>query len=258
VNKNKMDISIEDFFRPIHLDNIPSSYDYKIVKYYTRVAEALSQLAYHSIYLIDYHKRGFLYVSENPLFLCGKSAQQVMQAGYSFYLKNVPYEDLKMLLEINEAGFHFYDKIPLNERTDYSISYDFRLKQPNGHLMLINHKLAPLILDTNGNIWIALCLVSLSSNNKPGNIVIKNKKEQVMFDYDVALKKWNEQKIVKLNNQEKEILMLSCQGFTVERIARELYLSTDTIKFHKKNLFKKLKARSISEAILSAINIGII
>jgi DNA-binding NarL/FixJ family response regulator len=124
--------------------------------------------------------------------------------------------------------------------------------------MLINHKLAPLILDPNGNIWIALCLVSLSSNNKPGNIVIKNKKERLMFDYDVALKKWNEQKIVRLNNQEKEILMLSCQGFTVERIAQELYLSTDTIKFHKKNLFKKLKARNISEAILSAINIGII
>jgi DNA-binding CsgD family transcriptional regulator len=124
--------------------------------------------------------------------------------------------------------------------------------------MLINHKLAPLILDTYGNIWIALCLVSLSSNNKPGNIVIKNKKERLIFDYDVALKKWNEQKIVRLNNQEKEILMLSCQGYTVERIARELYLSTDTIKFHKKNLFKKLKARSISEAILSAINTGII
>ena len=69
MNKNKIDISIEDFFKPIHLDNIPSSYDYGIVKYYTRVAEALSQLAYHSMYLIDYHKRGFLYVSENPLFL---------------------------------------------------------------------------------------------------------------------------------------------------------------------------------------------
>jgi DNA-binding CsgD family transcriptional regulator len=258
VNKHKMDISIEDFFRPIHLDTIPSSYDYGIVKYYTRVAEALSQLAYHSIYLIDYYKRAFLYVSENPLFLCGKSAHQVMQAGYSFYLKNVPFDDLKLLLEINEAGFYFYNKIPLDERTDYSIAYDFRLKQPNGHLMLINHKLAPLVLEPSGNIWIALCLVSLSSNNKPGNIVIKNTKEQKIFEYDLALKKWNEQKIVKLNNQEKEILMLACQGQTVQRIAKELYLSVDTIKFHKKNLFKKLKADSISEAILAAINIGII
>lgn len=253
-----MGISINDFFKPIHLDSIPSSHDYGIVKYYTRVADALSQLSYHSIYLIDYYKRGFLYVSDNPLFLCGKAASQVLQAGYSFYLKNVPDDDLQLLLKINEAGFQFYNKIALDERTDYSISYDFRLKQPNGHLMLINHKLAPLVLDTNGNIWIALCLVSLSTNNKPGNIVIKNTKGQNIFEYDVALKKWNEQKIGRLNNQEKEILMLSSRGFTVERIAKELFLSVDTIKYHKKNLFKKLKASSISEAILSAVNIGII
>jgi len=253
-----MDISISDFFRPIHLDSTPSEYDYGIVKYYTRVADALSQLSYHSIYLIDYYKRGFLYVSDNPLFLCGKSAKQVLQAGYSFYLKSVPPDDLQLLLKINEEGFRFYNEIPLDERSDYSISYDFRLNQPDGHLMLINHKLAPLILDTAGNIWIALCLVSLSSNNKPGNIVIKNTKKQTIFEYDLVLEKWIEQKIVRLNNQEKEILMLACQGHTVQRIAKELFLSVDTIKFHKKNLFKKLKASSISEAILAAVNIGVI
>ena len=257
-NKYGMDISISDFFKPIRLDSIPSAYDYGMVKYYTRLADALSQLSYHSIYLIDYYKRGFLYVSENPLFLCGKSASQVLQAGYSFYLKNVPNEDLQLLLKINEAGFQFYNNIAIDERTNYSISYDFRLKQPNGHLMLINHKLAPLILDTNGNIWISLCIVSLSSNNKPGNIVIKNTKEKKFFEYDISLNKWNAQKVVRLNNQEKEILMLSSRGLTVERIAKELFLSVDTIKYHKKNLFKKLKASSISEAILSAVNIGII
>jgi DNA-binding CsgD family transcriptional regulator len=253
-----MDISVNDFFKPIHLDSIPSEYDYSMVKHYTRVAEALSQLAYHSIYLIDYYKKGFLYVSDNPLFLCGKTSRQVLEAGYSFYLKNVPDEDLQLLLKINEAGFQFYNNIALDKRTDYSISYDFHLKQPNGHLMLINHKLAPLILDTNGNIWIALCLVSLSSNNNPGNIIIKNAKEKKFFEYNISLKKWNEQKIVRLNNQEKEILMLSSQGLTVERIAKELFLSVDTIKFHKKNLFKKLNVNNISEAILSAVNIGII
>lgn len=254
----KMEISVSDFFRPIHLDSVPSAYDYGIVKYYTRVADALSQLSYHSIYLIDYYKRGFLYVSDNPLFLCGKSAKLVAQAGYSFYLENVPADDLQLLLKINEKGFHFYNEIPLEERTDYSISYDFRLKQPDGHLMLINHKLAPLILDKTGNIWIALCLVSLSSNSNPGNIVIKNTKKQMIFVYDLVLERWNEQKILRLNNQEKEILILSCQGHTVQRIANELFLSVDTIKFHKKNLFKKLNAGSISEAILAAVNIGVI
>lgn len=253
-----MDISVNDFFKPIHLDSIPSEYDYGMVKYYTRLADALSQLLYHSIYLIDYYKRGFLYVSDNQLFLCGKSSRQVLDAGYSFYLKNVPAEDLQLLLKINEAGFRFYDKLPIDERTDYSISYDFHLRQPNEHLTLINHKLAPLILDKSGNIWIALCLVSLSSNNKSGNIFIKNAKEKKTFEYDTDLKKWNEEKVVRFNNQEKEILILSSQGFTVEGIAKELFLSVDTIKYHKKNLFRKLKANTISEAILSAVNTGVI
>ena len=253
-----MDILVRDFFKPIHLDFIPSEYDYNMIKYYTRLADALSQLLYHSIYLIDYYKKGFLYVSDNPLFLCGKSARQVLQAGYSFYLKNVPDEDLQLLLKINEAGFLFYNNIALDERTDYSISYDFHLKQPNRHLMLINHKLAPLILDKCGNIWIALCLVALSSNNNSGNIIIKNAKEKKAFEYDISLKKWNQQKVVRLSNQEKEILMLSSQGLTVEKIAKELFLSLDTIKFHKKHLFKKLKVNNISEAILSAVNMGII
>ena len=254
-----MNISILDFFKPIHLDSVPSAEDYERIKSYVRIAETLSHLTYQTIYLIDYYKRGFHYISENPLFLCGKTAKQVLNAGYMFYLENVPEKDLLLLLQINEAGFKFYYNVPVQERLDYSISYDFRLKQPNGHLMLVNHKLAPLALDEDGNIWIALCVVSLSSNEKPNSIVIaKSGAEKKIFEYGLTTKKWNERKIVKLNHQEKEILMLSAQGFTVKEIAERLFLSADTIKFHRKNVFKKLNATNISGAIFAAVNHGII
>ena len=254
----KTDILVRDFFKPLHLDTYPGSYDYETVNYYIRFADAISQLTYHSIYLIDYYKKSFPYVSDNPLFLCGKTAWQVRKAGYSFYLKNVPYDDLKLLLKINEAGFEFYNKIDPDDRTNYSISYDFRLKQPNSHLLLVNHKLTPLVLDLNGNIWIALCVVSLSSNKNPGNILVRNVEEQLFFKYDLTQRRWIEQKSIRLNSQEKEILALSSQGLTVEEIARKMFLSVDTIKFHRKNLFRKLKAKNISEAILAAVNVGLI
>lgn len=253
-----MDISVSDFFKPIHLDHAPLSEDYKRIKSFIDFAEAFSRVSYNSMYLIDYYKRGFIYVSDNTLFLSGKTAKQVLQSGYLFYLKNVPEEDLKLLLKINEAGFMFFNKLDLEERLNYSISYDFRLKQPNGYLMLINHQLTPLILDEDGNIWIALCIVSPSSNVLPGNIVIKNSVENTLFKFDLIKGKWHEHPVVKLNIQEKEILMLSIQGFTAEKIANQLFLSIDTIKFHKKNLFKKLKATSMSEAIFAAVNQGII
>ncbi|MFT4092041.1 MAG: helix-turn-helix transcriptional regulator [Niabella sp.] len=253
-----MSISIRDFFTPVDLDPGTTSLDYGKVQSYIRFAETLSKLDFHSVYLIDYYRRSFLYVSENPLFLCGKSAKQVLRLGYQFYFKNVPEEDLELLLKINEAGFKFYNDLALAERFDYTISYDFRLKQPSGHLLLINHKLSPLALDEQGNMWIALCMVSPSSNDKPGNITITNYPEKRIFEYDLDTASWNEQEAVKLNRQERQILLLSIRGLTVEKIAKELFLAADTIKFHRKNLLKKLKANNISEAIFIAANYRLI
>lgn len=253
-----MNITVSDFFKPLHLKNQPLEKDYMQVQPYIEFAKSLSQIIYQSIYLIDYYKKGFAYVSDNPIFLCGRTSNQVLHDGYLFYLKNVPNKDLELLLKINMAGFSFLSNIPREDRLSYSISYDFHLQQRNKHLVLINHKLTPLLLDKDANIWISLCVVSLSSTGQPGNIKIKRKGENKVYHFDLTADKWQEQTIPKLNNQEREILILSGQGFTMERIAKELFLSIDTIKFHKKNLFKKLSTRSISEAIAAATNLTLI
>lgn len=65
---------------------------------------------------------------------------------------------------------------------------------------------------------------SLSPNDKPGNIIIKNASKK-KFEYDVILNKWKESKIVTLTNQEKQILMLSMQGSTVEKNSQRAILS---------------------------------
>jgi DNA-binding CsgD family transcriptional regulator len=253
-----MKITVEDFFTPIKLPEGAPERDYHIVQPFIQFAQSISQITYQSIYLIDYYKKGFAYVSDNPIFLCGMSPAAVLEAGYSYYLRTVPQADLELLLKINKAGFEFYNKIPVEDRLNYSISYDFHLTQSNGHLLLINHKLTPLILNKNGNMWIALCVVSLSSNKTAGNIILKRKGENKIFEYDVAAEKWKERSIIKLNRHEKQILALSSRGLTMKAIARELFLSVDTIKFHKRNIFRKLNVKNISEAISAAANLNII
>lgn len=190
-----MNITVDDFFKPLYLKNKPSDKDYAQLHPYIEFAKSLSQVTYQSIYLIDYYKRGFAYVSDNPIFLCGKTSNQVLHDGYQFYLKNVPNEDLELLLKINMAGFSFLSNIPKEDRLNYSISYDFHLIQRNKHLVLINHKLTPLLLDKDANIWIALCVVSLSSNDESGNIKIKRKGENKVYQFDSTADKWQEQTI---------------------------------------------------------------
>ncbi len=249
-----MTVQITEFFKPLDLKFPPTVENQKEVELYLRVVDAFALSTHQCVYIIDYYKKGFLYVSNSPLFLCGYSATEVLKFGYDFYEKCVPPDELAMLLEINEAGFQFYNQIPKQDRLDYTISYDFHLIQPNKRLTLINHKLTPLVLDKEHNIWLALCVITHSSSSKAGNINIIKRGENKLFQYDRSIKEWVVQKVIKLSSHQKQILALSKQGFSMNEIAHELKVSEPTVKFHRHNIFKKLQVKNITEALSFATN----
>src|SRR5699024_5059234 len=163
-------------------------------------------------------------------------------------------KDLDLLLKVNEIGFSFYEKIPFDERKEYTISYDFHLKNEEGKNILINQKLTPLFLTTEGKIWKAMCIVSLSSKKKSGNIRIYRKGNQQVFSYDLKENFWKMNEPVNLSKREIEVLQLSARGYSIQQIANTLCISAGTVKYHRKNLFEKLEVGNISEAILIATN----
>ncbi|WP_163407289.1 response regulator transcription factor [Flavobacterium ajazii] len=216
---------------------------------YLEPIKAFARATYTSIYVIDYLEQGFEFVSDNPLFLCGNTPQEVLEMGYAFYFKHVPPVDLELLLKVNSVGFDFYEKIPHEERILYTISYDFHLKNQEGKLILINQKLTPVFLTNTGKIWKAICVISLSSERKAGNIKIHKNGENKVHNYNLAKDHWEESKKVSLSKRETEILQLSSRGFTINEIADVLFISPDTVKFHRRKLFEKLEVTNISEAI---------
>ena len=56
-------------------------------QHYLEAIKAFARLSYESIYVIDYKDMSFEYVSDNPLFLSGYSAAEVLQLGYEFYFR---------------------------------------------------------------------------------------------------------------------------------------------------------------------------
>lgn len=216
--------------------------------------KAFARATYTSIYVIDYMKQGFEYVSDNPLFLSGNTPEQVLDMGYAFYFKNVPEKDLQLLLKINDAGFSFYETIPLEDRLEYTISYDFHLINKEGKKILINQKLTPLLLNKEGKIWKAICLISLSSEKEAGNIKIYRNGENKVYHYRLERKIWEAEQKVALSKRELEILQLCARGFTINEIAETIFVSPDTVKFHRRKLFERLEVGSITEAIAYAVN----
>lgn len=219
---------------------------------YLETVKAFSRLTYQSLYVIDYQTRGFDYVSDNPLFLCGKTSEEVKEMGYAFYFQNVKPEDVELLIKINEAGFNFYDKIPVEERKLYSISYDFNLINGKKNMVLVNHKLTPMFLTEEGQIWKALCIVSLSNSTSAGNIVISREGSDDVWKFDPEAGKWSKDEKIKLSQRESEILSLYASGLTINEIAEKLFISADTVKFHRKKLFEKIGVNNIAEALAYA------
>lgn len=245
---------VSDFFSFKNTVNNISNDEQKQTANYLQPIEAFARTTYKSIYIIDYQEKGFEYVSDNPLFLCGHTAAEVQEMGYAFYFKYVIEEDLNLLLKINTVGFDFYEKIPLEERKNYTISYDYHLKNQEGRKILINQKLTPMFLTSDGKIWKALCIISISPESSAGNIKVYKKGDNKIFNYDLEGDFWKETEVIKLSTREKEILEYSTRGYTISEVADAIFVSPDTVKFHRKKLFDKLDVSNISEAIAYATN----
>ncbi|MCD7975710.1 MAG: LuxR C-terminal-related transcriptional regulator [Tannerellaceae bacterium] len=233
------------------MSNIPDE-NYNIVDLLINTFDAFSRTTNQSIYVIDYFKKDFLYVSPNPLFLCGHTPEEVKKLGYMFYMLHVPEQEQDMLAEINRAGFIFFDKIPKEERCNYTIFYDFHLKKGKKQT-LINHRLTPILLTNEGKIWLAICVVSLSSNHTAGHIELRKTNQTSYWEYSLEGHRWKEIEGIILNEREKDILILSAQGYKINEIADHLCLATDTIKFYKRKIYDKLKVKNITEALSYAI-----
>ncbi|WP_212005165.1 response regulator transcription factor [Chitinophaga sp. HK235] len=223
-------------------------------QHYLEVVKAFARLTYESLYLIDYTDMSFEYVSENPLFLCGYSAGEVLQLGYEFYFRHVPEKELELLTLINEVGFDFYASVPVQERKLYSITYDFHLVQKDGKQILINHKLTPLFLTSNGKMWKAMCIVSLSHHQAAGNARIYKQGSVEMWELNVGKKMWHKSEKPVLTERETEVLRLHAQGLSINQIAEKIFVAPDTIKYYRRRIFERLEVNNIMDALSYAVN----
>lgn len=242
---------VDEFFIPENDLDYVTDDSYRQVASLISLQEANARVIYNSTYIIDYYRKNFLYVSENPIFLCGRHPKEVKEMGYAFYFEHVPENEIPMLLEINRAGFAFFNNTPVENRLKLSISYDFHLLNGKNRI-LVNHKLTPVMLAKNGHIWLALCTVSLSSHKQPGQIEARISGENGYLTYSTDSHTWERKDGIMLTDREKDILLLSGQGYTVEEIADKIYFSAGTVKADKQKLFEKLGVKNISEAITYA------
>lgn len=78
------------------------------------------------------------------------------------------------------------------------------------------------------------------------------------FDWIADFKTDKDSADVKLSEREIEIVKLIINSKTSGEIAELLFISEETVKTHRKNIFKKLKIHHVTELMTFAMNSGIV
>lgn len=214
--------------------------------------EALARMTYKSMYVLNHKTRTFDYVSDHALFLCGHTVQEVQKMGVNFYTECVPADEHDLLIQVRQAGLAFFNALLPKYRKDYTLSCDFHLKHKE-HPILIHQEMTPLQLTQEGRLSKSIGVISLSSAQQAGNIEIYTKASAYFWTYITKQGSWEKKTKPIFTNRELSVLHFSIQGFSVQEMADLLYLTSDTIKFHRKKIMAKCQVHTLTEAIRYAI-----
>lgn len=215
--------------------------------------KAFARSTYQGVYVVDLFKKKILYVSDNFDIWLGVSHEEFKRKGLVFYLENMTIEDRKVLREVNSRGMALFNRLPLGERGDCSLSYDFHI-MCGKKKRLIHHLITPLLLSEEGQIKFVLCSISLPHRNAAGHYVVHSMGAKSYYEYMLEEHKWKKKHFSNLGEFEHDVLALSAQGYTMTEIADVLCRSLDTVKACKKKLFSKLGVRNIASALSFATN----
>lgn len=227
--------------------------DYVLANQTVKAFEAMTKGIHGNIFIINLIEKKIDYISYLPFYISEDSIQDIKTAGLSFLRKITASEDHQILDALKKTVIPFFNKLPINDRTEHVINFDSHIKSVEKRKILLNYKVIPFELDHEGNIKKAICNLSLSLKKSSGNIQISSEVSDILWLYNLKEEKWIKTNKKKLTYKEFDVFRYYLQGLTIPEIAEKTYLSSDTVKWHRRKLFEKLDVSNITEALAYAV-----
>jgi DNA-binding CsgD family transcriptional regulator len=224
-----------------------------------RLLGFLSRLMNTSVYMIDCREQK-LYVGNTPKpTISGYPKEFIRKESLRIYDKILCEGEKQRLDEISQEAFnifHKYDNLEVREQLEFT--YELKGKTITEREVSYCYRLTPFRLDGNGNLWLALCVVSTQPC-----ITLRNTKASIgsfatgeRFDYVDG--KFAVSKLKSLLQDEVAILGYLAEGYLVKQITEELGIPQRTIERKLTDIYSKLKVRTQAAAVFRAKDMGLI
>lgn len=211
-----------------------------------------------SMAIFDLNKKKYSFAHNKLLPVLGLKLEDMMDKGPQYFYSIMHPEDVSFLVETHYRYTDFLLKLPNDQKKNFKLIYDFRLKDKNGNYTRFINQMLPLELDKKGNLWLMLITYDLIPGKftlfKSQRKVVNIKTGELYFLPGDS----GEDKENKLTKREIEILGLLAKGMASKKIADELFLSVNTVNNHRKHILEKTKSENTAMAIQYGISLGLL
>ncbi len=224
--------------------------------YHLPLLERLDAVEDSSVALYDLYQRKYVFLTSSFKFLLGYDRGEALGQGPEYFYRRMPEEDLETVLDTVTRTLRFLYGLPAQERKDYKLGFDFRIRRADGRLIRLLQQVVALELDARGNIWLVLAVNDLL----PGDSTAEASRRSLrhLRSGRSCLFIADEPERPELSRREIEVLGLVAVGLASREIADRLYISTATVNNHRQRILAKTGARNSSEAVRYATRLGIL
>jgi len=168
--------------------------------------------------------------------------------------------DLPFVIAFESKVREFFNELPKEKMFKYKVRYDFRLKHKEGHYIRVLQQVITIETDELGAIVKTLGVHSDITDLKIEGVPVLSfigldgepTYENVQVENKFNFLKPEE----RFSPREKEILNELVQGKTSEEIARELFISKETVNTHRRNMLSKCEVKNTLELVNRSIKNG--
>jgi DNA-binding CsgD family transcriptional regulator len=234
-----------------------SEADYAAIEPSKHLLLRLSEVENSTMAVYDTHKQEYFLLrwKFNNEIYCEPKPDERIGPDF-FWLLTYP-SDLPFIMDTEVRAYEFIKGIPVNERKNYKLILDYRLRNKDGKYIWFTKQSMILEMDRFGEVWLILIFFDLSTG-RPANerscCKIVNMKTGKLFHLSGSTH--SSKKL--FTPQEVAILDLVAKGFDSSEISQKLFISIHTVNNHRRNILEKSNARTITQALLYAKRVGVI
>lgn len=218
----------------------------------------LAKIENRAISLYDINRKKFLLKVDRHAELLGyKDTGKTGIDNVDRYHMMLHPDDLDCLYDSEIRMYNFLRPLSGNEKKDYKLVYDYRVKSKSGRYIRFLHQLSLFELDRNFNSWIMMIISDVismyPSDEKPRHFLINMKTGKIsLFNGETGTRPY------LLTKREKEIMELVSQGLDSSRIAEKLCISICTVNNHRQHVLQKTSTRNMTQAVAYLKCIGML